>query len=223
MIFVTCLFTGHGFDRDRVMTYGPRHVAVLANMLRRHGGHELVCVHDGQDLPAGVTGVQMPDNVAALPRYYPKTWALSDALGHVIGETYAAIDLDVVIVADPAAALPADVRFASWDQARGEPYNSSLFVLEPGARREVWDRFSVEAAEKAERTATYRWTGDQSWIAHVLGPGECTFGEDTGILQYRPSKHRAACPEGARALFMCGPYRPDLEAEHSEWVREAYR
>jgi hypothetical protein len=189
-------------------------------MLRRHGGHELVCVHDGYDMPEGVRGIRMPDAVAALPRYYPKVWLHSAELGDLVGRRYACIDLDAIIIGDPAEVFR-DVPFTIWDQARGEPYNSSLMAMYPGASRAVWDSFSLEAALRANSAAS-RWTGDQSWIAVVLGEGVPTFSETDGILQYRPSIHREMQPEG-RVVFTCGPFLPDREAMQSDWISEAYR
>lgn len=225
MIFVCWLFQGHGFDRRRVMSYGPEHPRVLASMLRRHGGHELICVTDqgAAVRAAGVTTVALPPEVAALPRYYPKLWAFSREFGDFIGERFVSIDLDAVVVGDLAPVLDTAHPFLVWDQARGEPYNTSLFALEPGARAQVWERFTVEAAAEAELLAGFRWTGDQSWVGWALGGAEATFGEGAGVLQYRPSRHRAAPPEGARAVFLCGPYRPDLEAQESAWIAESWR
>lgn len=222
MIFATTLFRGSGFDRSRVMTYGPEHVGVLASMLRRHGGHDLVCIHDGQEMPAEVRGIEMPTAVKDLPTYAPKLYLFSQAVGDAIGERYACIDLDVILLGDVSTILPA-ADFAIWDQARGEPYNSSLMAMEPGARRIVWDNLTPDAWGRARSTTRHRWTGDQTWIAECLGEGEATFSEATGVLQYRPSKHRQAPPDSALALFTCGPYRPDLEAAHSPWIGDAYR
>lgn len=224
MVFVCWLFTGHGFNRDKVMRYGPQHVATLARMLSRHGSHELLCVTDQpkEVQAAGVGVIPMPPEVSALPRYYPKVWLFSDELAGIIGRRFGSIDLDAVVTGDLGPVLDTNDDFIIWDQAKGEPYNTSLLAMEPGARPEVWDRFTVEAGDAAQ-IAVGRPTGDQCWLGHFLGPDEATFSEDTGVLQYRPSKHRASKPEGVRAAFMCGPYLPDVEAKSSEWVREAYR
>jgi hypothetical protein len=72
MLFVCFLWRGHGFWKDTA-SYGSRHVSVLASMLRRHGGHELVCVTDRPgEVPEGMRAIAMPDEVAALPNYLPK-------------------------------------------------------------------------------------------------------------------------------------------------------
>lgn len=222
MRFVCWLWRGRGFWK-RTATYDVQHVEALASMLRRHGGYRLACVHDGSfQMPEGVQGVPMPAHVADLPNYLPKLWAWSPEFHERIGERFASIDLDVVLLGDPAAELygPEPVRI--WDSAVGEPYNSSLFVLTPGTGHEVWERMTPAAVEAARKAST-RWTGDQSWIAHVLGPHLPTFGEGSGIIRYRPSKHRHEAPADARAVFLCGPYDPRTEAQGSTWIKQAWR
>jgi len=222
MRFVCFLWRGRGFWK-KTARYDARHVARLAAMLKRHGGHSLTCVQDGSfDLPVGVDQVIMPWQVAALPDYLPKLWAWSPELRARIGERFAVIDLDVVILADPAMVLGTGDPILLWDHAAREHYNTSLFALSPCAGSEVWRRLSPEAVTHAQALAPY-WTGDQSWVGHVLGAGMPTFGEGDGVIQYRPKIHRASVPSGTVAAFMCGPYEPFSEAEHSQWVRQAYR
>lgn len=226
MRFVCWLYRGRGFWKD-VARYDERHPIMLARMLQRCGGHRLTCVHDGSfDIPQEISTIVMPKHVAALPDYQPKLWAWSREFQDLIGERFASIDLDVLLVGDSAPILSTADRFRIWDQAFGEPYNSSLFVLEPGFGNEVWDSYSVEelyrVRSESRQNGKY-WTGDQSWIAHVLGPDHPTFSEADGIIQYRPKYHRAAMPSGMIAGFMCGPYEPFSEAEKSEWVRQLYR
>lgn len=220
MIFVCWLWKGHGFDRQ-VVKYGERHVTTLSDMLWRHGGHSLWCVHDGNFSPP-VPGIRMPDDVAALPDYLPKLWAWSAEFHALMPGRFASIDLDAIVVADLEPVLASRRPLKIWDQARGERYNTSLFALQPGFGNAVWDCATPEAIERAKAQAE-RWTGDQSFVSYILGDGHDTFGESDGVLQYRPTVHRAACPDGARALFTCGPYDPKREAEESEWIREAYR
>jgi hypothetical protein len=221
MLFVCWLWRGRGFDRE-VVRYHRGHVEVLRNMLRRHGGHDLVCVTDDLDnVPDGVTGVILPRDVAALAAYYPKLWAFSPEFHSIIGERFVSIDLDVIIAGDLAPVVAGDDDFLVWSKAAGEPYNTSLFALKPGCRTQVWANFSGRAAVTASLTIR-RWTGDQSWVAHVLGPREKTFGEETGVIQYRPH-HRAQKPAGLRAAFACGPYDPITEQTLSPWVAQEYQ
>jgi len=186
-------------------------------MLARHGGHELVCVHSADfDIPGPV----MPDDVSHLPDFLPKLWAWSPEFHAIVGGRFASIDLDAVVLGDLGRLLADGFRI--WDYASGEPYNTSLFALGQGQHHEVWNRLSDSALTKAKQT-TARWTGDQSWVAHVLGTGHPTFGERDGVICYRPKSHRENCPDGTLAAFFCGPYDPRSEARCSSWVNEAWR
>jgi hypothetical protein len=220
MQFVCFLWRGRDFDRP-VAKYGVEHVAVLASMLARHGGHRLACIHDGVDMPLGVDGVRMPENVRALPDYLPKLWAWSPELHQRMPGRFACIDLDVVVLDDLEPALETDQPIRIWDSAKGEPYNSSLFTLEPGHGHQVWTALTPERVAAA-KAASARWTGDQSWVAHVLGPNLPTFGEDTGVVRYRRSLHQVAPPVGTRAAFLCGPYEPASEGRHSKWIKRQW-
>lgn len=217
MDFLCFLWRGRHFERP-VATYGVEHVAALASMLQRHGGHTLTCVHSGFEMPAGVRGIRMPDEVVALDDYLPKLWAWSPELQCQMPGRYAVIDLDVVILGDIAPALATDEPILLWDSAKDEPYNTSLFTLEAGYGHEVWTSLSPARLASAKRLAD-RWTGDQSWVAFVLGNRVPTFGEDSGIIRYRPSLHREAPPFGTRAAFFCGPFCPRTEQSKSRWVK----
>lgn len=185
-------------------------------MLRRHGGHSLTCVTDQKINIEGVSVIAMPDMVVALPDYLPKLWAWSPEFHRLVGRRFASIDLDVVILDDLAPVLATDAPFRIWNEARLEPYNSSLFVLEPGFGNEVWESYSPDRLAKARANARY-WTGDQSWVAHILGPNHETFGEKDGVRRYRPTLHGWE-PENCRAVFFCGPYDPATEGCDKPWI-----
>ncbi|MEC9346068.1 MAG: hypothetical protein VYB54_07560 [Pseudomonadota bacterium] len=220
--FVCWLFRGNDFDRRKVMTYTPAHVATLAAMLQRHGGHRLVCVSDMDVNVPGVRVIPMPRHVSALISYYPKLWAFSMQFAEQIGERFASIDLDVVVMGDLGPLLDEPGDFRIWDSARGQPYNSSFFVMDPGARWRVWEDFDQALAERV-KSRYERWCGDQGWIAHVLGPDEAVFPESEGeLIRYRSREHQFGVPETAKAVFTCGPYRPDT-LRHLHWVEDHYR
>ncbi len=222
MTRVVCfLWRGRDFWQP-VARYTVEHVAVLARMLARHGEHCLTCIHDGVGMPAGLVGIRMPDAVAALPDYLPKLWAWSPELQQRIGGRYACIDLDVVLLGDIGPVLETSAPIRIWDSAKGEPYNTSLFTIEPGHGTDVWTTMTPERVGHARESAT-RWTGDQSWVAHVLGPDLPTFGEASGIVRYRRSKHAAAPPAGTRAVFLCGPHEPGSESRHSKWIKQQWK
>ncbi len=225
MRFVCWLWRGRDFWKPTAR-YRGEHVTTLARMLARFG-HDLTCITDDPGaVPDHVDRIAMPEAVAALPDYLPKLWAWSPYLHGLIGERFASIDLDSVVVGDPAPLLDGPEPIILWDRANLEPYNTSLFALDPGAGHEVWTAYSPERLEKARRLAPY-WTGDQSWVAHVLGANMPTFGEADGIIQYRPRLHRdgngETLPAHTRVAFMPGPYEPFSEQGFSEWVSQHYR
>ncbi len=219
MHFVCWLWRGKNFWKT-VAKYDERHVEALSSMLKRHGGHELICVQDGNfDIPGSII---MPEEVAELPDYLPKLWCFSPEFHRIMGGRFASIDLDVVITDDLSPLLNVNEPFVIWNQAKGEPYNTSLFALEAGYHQHVWKSMSVDKVSAARRQYA-RWTGDQSWVAHILGSDEPTFGEQDGVLQYRPSVHRMEKPRNMKTMFLCGPYEPESESMKSEWMRQAWK
>ena len=217
MRFVCSLWRGKGFWKE-IAKYDGEDVKTLASMLDRHGGHKLTCIHDGTfEIPDNVSQVTMPRSVSALPDYQPKLWAWSKDLHEQIGERFAHIDLDVVILADLSRLIDTDDNIIIWDEAKDELYNTSLFVLTPGHGNEVWERLSPSEIDRAKSKAI-KWTGDQSFVAYVLGSNIKTFSEFDGVLRFRPNKHRDNEPKQALAVFFCGPYHPKTEQSLSNWV-----
>lgn len=216
--FLCWLFCGVDFDRNKVMTYRPEHVRVLQAMLRRNGGHELVCVSD-MDVP-GVRVIPMPAAVAALPSYYPKLWAFSRECQDAVGERFTSIDLDVIVRGDLGEVVDHDSDFRIWDGAALQPYNSSFFTMTPGTHNHVWDSFNVPDAEAASKLYP-KWCGDQGWIAHVLGNGERVYREDDDVIVRYRRRAVSPPPATARAIFTCGPYRPDTLMD-LDWVARDY-
>lgn len=222
--FVTFLWRGHGWPAGKtVPRYTVAHVNTLASMLRRHGGHSLTCVTTHPDgVAPEIAVIRMPEDVAALPGYYPKVWAFSEELSAAIGRRFTVIDLDAVVLGDLGPLVDRKGDFIVWNQARGEPYNTSFLTMDPHAHVGVWSAFTPARAALAQAVCP-RWTGDQSWLGYCLGPGAQTYSEADGLIQYRPSRDRAAPASGALAYFLCGPYDPASEAESSPWIQEAYR
>jgi hypothetical protein len=218
------LWSGHAFWKP-VVKYGVRHVEVLANMLKRHGGHDLTVVHDGTfDLPVHLDAVRMPDEVASLPDYQPKLWLWSPDLRETIGERFVAIDLDVIVLGDLGPLLDVACPVYLWNEAVGEPYNTSLFAVKPSAGLQVWEMFRDNPAQLARAARSMpRWTGDQSWVALILGPLLPTFGEVEGVVRYRPGRDVGGVPADTLAVFFCGPRCPATIKDDVKWVADNWR
>lgn len=222
---VCFLWQGHGHIRNDVPTYRAHHVNGLLRMLRRTLSvpFQLVCATDQpQGIDPAVRIVTLPMDVRHLPSYLPKLWAFSREFGAVIGQRFVVTDLDVVLVGDLAPRLTPGESFIIESWARGEPYSSSFFTLDPGARAEVWQRLSAENIDRARdhfRTHGLHWCGDQSFIAWVLGDKQPTFRD--GLTDHFQDRLYWNAPKpGIAAYYFNGPRDP---ATHKcEWVRDAY-
>jgi len=236
---VTSWWQGHGAFKHGTSQprYVLEHVQVMASMLARHGGHKLTCVTDDPAAvrAAGIHAISMPPEVRKLPTFLPKLWLWSEELGQEIGERYACIDLDALVLADLAPLLY-KAEMVIWNWCGGEYYNTSLFALDPGCRSRVWSEFSMEAMERAKKDWLHRqivdgigrhrstvWTGDQSWVSWLLGPGEATISPAGAVRQFRHVDDAAAKPPGVRVFFFCGPMCPQSVARDVPWVAREWR
>lgn len=236
--FVCFWFKPEGFDSysNKPAKYTSQHVNILYNMLQRHGKHDLICVTDcdPSSLHWMIRVIPIPDEVRFLAKaYYPKLWAWSRNFGDMIGEPYAVIDLDVVITSDPGVYFKDFARHGGelmiWDFAKGgDVYNTSFFILDPGARHQVWDHFITFGDTKARKHYTrkgFRYTGDQSVVSYVLGEEEFIWheGRESGIYKFQSRLHSDRMPEWHTMSFTCGPGTPLDALKHCKWINEAYR
>lgn len=208
--------------------YEPIHVAIWADMMRRHltVPHRLAVVTSE---PLGIAGLEVippPDDFEGVrlptwPEHRPQclrrlSMFRPDA-GELFGEEILCTDLDLV-VGGPLDSLlreRGDFRMAVGT-APGRPYNGSLLYLRAGSRPEVFEDFTPDAAAEAGR----RFVGsDQAWIAHRLGPNEATWGEEDGLVYHglarKPETER-------RIMFFPGSLKPWMRA-NDPWVRHHYR
>jgi hypothetical protein len=188
------LYRGHSFDKPAV-SYDVQDVLDLQHMLKQHGGHTLQCVTDGTfDLPPDIETVIMPEDVRNMPNYLPKLWLWSAEFhAQQTGRQIVYLDLDCIILKDPAKIVSDGDDLRIWDWAKDEMYNTSFFVLRAGHHPEVWDRRSQIAHARSTMTgppgAQSRWTGDQSFVGYVLGPKMPTFTMADGVQPFRASIH----------------------------------
>lgn len=249
MLFTTMLYSGHGFDKPAA-PYDVQDVLDLQHMLKQNGGHDLQVVTDGTfDIPVDIPQIIMPEEVRSMPNYLPKLWLWSaefHAQQPSRQTVITFIDLDCVVLKDPAY-LTEDVDdLRIWDWAKDELYNTSFFVLRIGHHHEVWERRGQVNAAKA---TAKRWTGDQSLVGYVLGPGMPVF--EDGVDRFRKpdhvprhtkhrraEKHRRVCagndddpmiaapleysaaPDAA-LVFFCGPGKPRDFVNEVSWIRAA--
>lgn len=213
-------------------TFGPAAVNALARAVRRHYArpHRFICV---TNFPAGIDGhidvVPCREDFAAVasphggshPSCYRRLRGFHPDAARAFGPRFVSLDLDMVPVADlvPLWDRPepfVGLRDPFWPQQM----NGSMWLLEAGARAQVWRDFNPASSPAIARAAGFKGS-DQAWISYRL-PGEPTWGTEEGVLSYRKDIGQAGVlPSGARIVSFHGkvdPWHP--EAQRLAWVRE---
>lgn len=221
---VLCMKWGH--------RYTPAYVNVLYRMVRRHLAipHRFVCVTDDPEGIAPEIEIRPLPPLELAPAWERSPWRklscfapeLEDLDGPVLF-----LDLDLVIVDRIDCLFEHPGRFCiieNWTQRGRGVGNSSVYRFQPGAHRDVFERFRGGAAEivrtfpnsqtflsHAVRELTY-WP--RSWcrsFKHDCLPGRW-------LRRLRP----AAIPEGARIIVFHGQPKPP-DAARGIWPEPGRR
>ena len=217
-------------------TFGPEHVNTLRSMVEKHypHEHELVCVTNMPDgIDPRVRIVPLWDDFAEVysphgsnqPSCYRRLRAFAGDMGEVIGPRFVSVDLDCVIVGDMSPLWNREEDFVIYNYPmRTTPYNGSMWMMDAGARKEVYETFDPIISPQIAKRHGLRGS-DQAWMCHVLSD-EATWGYKTGVIAYRSDLKRRSyrLPDHARIVFFQGAVDPwDASAQEHEWVREHYR
>lgn len=218
-------------------TYAPATVHALRRMVARHYAkpHRFVCVTDDprglddiETVPIWSEGIDIkPPEGRNWPSCYVRLRAFSAEAREWFGDRYVSLDLDTVITGDLAPLFDRSEDFVIWNETDWpgvQHYNASIWLLTPGTRTQVWDRFDPARSPREAFRAGGRG-GDQAWISHVLGPGEAVFTPADGVLSYRRLmlEQGSRLPAHARIVNFHGivdPWSPAAQA--IGWVREHY-
>lgn len=145
--------------------------------------------------------------------------------GKELGDRLFSIDLDTVITQNITPLLDRPEDFVIWgDTAKNTLYNGGIWLMTPGTRKRVWDKFTPMAPQITKKHGIVG--SDQAWISHVLGPGEATWTTKDGVYSYRNhlKQGRLPKPPDARLVSFHGIVNPwSPEAQAHRWVRENYR
>ncbi len=218
--------------------YGGQQVNVLRRMVRRHypEPHRFICVTDDPTgIDAGIEIVPLWDDHAEVPNpsfkdgpsCYRRLKVFSRDIGIVLGERFICIDLDVVITGDLRPIFNRKESFVGWrNPVPAWPLNGSLFMLDAGARPQVWETFDPETSPALSSRAGMRGS-DQGWMSYTLGWDEAMVDHHDGVISYQKECKRLAgrLPRGARIVVFWGaldPWSP-LAQKRSPWIKEHYR
>lgn len=219
--------------------FSAEHVNVLRAMVERHFHmpHEFVCVTDD---PAGIDPrvrvVKLWDDYASVPSphgegapsCYRRLRAFSKETGELLGGRFVSLDLDCVITGDVTPVWWRPERdFMIWHGTTGgNPYNGSMWMMDAGARAQVWEKFDPVESPRLARQCKF-YGSDQAWIAACLGRDEKVWKKKDGVFSYRKDvvMNRGRLPQNARIVFFHGSVDPWSRAAQrgSPWIREHWK
>lgn len=219
--------------------FNASHVNIFRSMIERHLPleHEVVCI---TNMPKGIDPrvriIPLWDTHAELlsphggisPACYRRLRAFSPEMAELIGPRFISFDLDVVIVRDitPIVTRPED--FLIWGSTlRRTPYNGSMWMMNAGARKQVFEQFDPLTSPQKTLKAGFHGS-DQAWISFVLGSTEATWTpQKDGVYSFRTdvANRRYRLPDDARIVFFQGHHDPQSRFDNSRapWIKEHYK
>lgn len=149
------------------------------------------------------------------------------------GDRLVCIDLDTVITGplDPLFDRPEPFVIMQHGNASNPcPMNGALMMISAGAHPEVWDDFSLDAADKVP---FFEFPDDQGWIwAKLPDAAGWKCGAESQVYVFRkpgwPSFDRKMkrggddLPKGARLVTFSGGRSPET-FKHLDWVKDNWR
>lgn len=242
--------------------FTSENVNILQRMVARNyqRPHRFLCVTDDpRGLDSGIEAVPLWDDFSKLtnptwangPSCYRRLKVFSQWFGEIAGEKFVVLDLDAVVTGDLTPLWDRDEDFLIWRPNHpGIPICASMFMLQTGARPEVWEKFDHILSPRLTSARGFRGS-DQAWIRYCVGddvPGwtsaDGVYGYKDDICKGGPKKNRpnvyveprlleqakqrpgrGALPPDARIVFFTGKPDPwDQEAiEASPWILDHYR
>lgn len=217
---VVCWIWGGGTRQ-----YTPQHVNVLARMFKRHLAeeHRFVCVTDEtKGFDKGVEVFPTPKQAVEVGRFkspegvrfpscYRRLWMFSEG-AKVLGDRLLLIDVDLVLLKDITPVFDLTQDFVGWrpyrDWGAQMRYGGGIYLLTPGTRRHVWEKFDGQPGINRARAAGFRGS-DQAWLSYMLGPKEVHWPKSAGIYSIRDFPQTPnAPPADARLVQFNGPVKP---------------
>ncbi len=219
-------------------SFDAQSVNVLYSMVKRHYRRpfEMVCfTDDAANIDHHIRTIPVWDTYSDIvsplgvsyPSCYRRLLAFRSDMEQIVGGRFVSMDLDCVITGDITPIWDRTEDFVIWHaETRNTPYNGSMWMMDPGAREQVYDQFDPLTSPALTRKLDLCGS-DQAWIAHILGPDEATWGKEDGIYVWRKHlKNRMwRLPTDARIVFFQGKEDPwDQSAiDKAPWILEHYK
>lgn len=233
--------------------FDATHVNTLYRMVERNYAKpfRLVCITDDpsgiedriETFPLWDTYRTVPSPLGLdYPACYARLVAFHPDFARIVGERFVSIDLDTVIVGDVTELWDREEDFVIWENNTFKnwlpgqtlapdaetvvtPYNGSMWMMTPGARREVYDDF--DPVHSPIKTHNAQLVGsDQAWIFYRLGPKEATWTKDDGVYAWRSHlrNRNYRLPTECRIVFFQGNEDPWTASakKKAPWIVEHY-
>jgi hypothetical protein len=217
------------------VVYTAENVNTWARMVRRNTTLDvrLSCVTDAPDgIDSTINIIPLPATVdfhnphwsgaKGLPQCYRRLDMWRADAAETYGERFLSMDLDCIINANIDHILNRTEDFLMYrGTSPARPFNGSMVLMDAGCRPQVFEQFTPAGAIEASA----KFVGsDQAWLAHVLGWGEKTIGEESGIWWYHPQKYKSSeFRKNAPILFFPGAKKPWQFNERELIERVNYR
>ena len=204
--------------------YAAEHVNALERMVAANLTipHRFICV---TDIPEGINCPTVPldweiktNTPERQANCYRRLKAFSEDSRSWLGDRFVSIDLDVVVMKDitPIIDRPQD-DFVILE-GTAAPYNGSMWMMDTGCRRKVWDDFVPDSSPQkvqalSNQAGGRRYYGsDQAWISAKL-PHEKMWTRKDGIYQFQADIDKGLpFPADARMVFFAGGMKPWSQA-----------
>jgi hypothetical protein len=218
-------------QKGRQIQYKPEYVNTWGRMISRHLTipHRLLCITDN---PEGIEidtyplwpfpDVINPAWGVTRPQCYVRLKAFSTEMRDILGDRFVSIDLDCVVTGNLDAMLSRTEDFIiNRGETKRNTYNGSMWMMNTGAREQVWTTFSQAGIKRA--LANGYMGSDQAWIRECLGPDEPTFSE--GVKSFvRVHRIPSWSPADTSIVFFQGSIKPwEHSAQKISWVKDNYR
>jgi hypothetical protein len=232
---------------DGSSLFGPEYVNRMRSMMERHlhVEHRVVCVTDdaaGLDLRVDV--VPLPHEFSGSPRcirrlrQYDEQWSR-----YWFGPRFLSIDLDMVVTGDVTHLFDRTEPLVCWRLGwRHEIYGGALVLMDAGALRGLWERFSADPwgyALAAQASVYHKptpgapWSGasDQPVLNYYIrtsGVRVADLKDEDGLTTYRNGFRPKDPPmselrPGVRLVSFGHGSIDVMEGGKHEWVRENWR
>jgi hypothetical protein len=194
--------------------------------------HRLLCITDrpreiSKDIPTyqlwDAPSVVNPNWGITRPQCYVRLKAFSEEIREILGDRFVSIDLDCVVTGNLDKTLGRTEDFIiNAGETPKNAYNGSMWMMNAGARRQVWEQFGQDGIMRALKNGYMG--SDQAWIRECLGPDEATWKapEVCSFVRVRTVPNWE--PTETSIVFFQGSIKPwDAIAQKMLWVRHNYK